>query len=113
VRPAELFDGYAPDLDGNVHLGDALLPGPAETIQRLRDEDFVVTRQPEQAQVVVRFDREFDYAKLNAGYRGATGILVMTGDITGDVAAGAGGKPDYVLAGIHELLPTRYAEVSS
>ncbi len=269
MRPAELFDGYALDLDGTVYLGDALLPGAAETIQQLRDagarvvfvtnkpletsaqyaakltslgvpatpqdvvtavdalidylrehhpgaallliaegvvaqrlqdEGFVVTRQPEQAEVVVvSFDREFDYAKLNSAYRavrhhaativatnpdpycptpdggipdcaamlaaleactgaraeaivgkpsehmanaflarlgvdparaavvgdrlltdvmmakrvGATGILVMTGDTTGDVAAGSEVTPDYVLAGIHELVPPRRAEVPS
>jgi phosphoglycolate/pyridoxal phosphate phosphatase family enzyme len=31
-----LFDGYIFDLDGTVYLGEALLPGAGETIQRLR-----------------------------------------------------------------------------
>jgi HAD superfamily hydrolase (TIGR01450 family) len=31
-----LFSGYALDLDGTVYLGDELLPGAAETVQRLR-----------------------------------------------------------------------------
>src|ERR1700680_1402565 len=36
VRPAEVFDGYALDLDGTVYLGDSLLPGAASTVQTLR-----------------------------------------------------------------------------
>jgi HAD superfamily hydrolase (TIGR01450 family) len=35
-RPARLFSGYALDLDGTVYLGDALLPGAARTVARLR-----------------------------------------------------------------------------
>ena len=30
-RPDRLYDGYVFDLDGTVYLGDALLPGPAES----------------------------------------------------------------------------------
>jgi HAD superfamily hydrolase (TIGR01450 family) len=33
-----LFGGYALDLDGTVYLGDALLPGAAETIARIRGQ---------------------------------------------------------------------------
>src|SRR5262245_59935117 len=35
-RPERLFDGYALDLDGTVYLGEALLPGAADTIATLR-----------------------------------------------------------------------------
>jgi NagD protein len=35
-RPGRLFDGYALDLDGTVYLGDALLPGAADTIAAIR-----------------------------------------------------------------------------
>lgn len=35
-RPERFFDGYALDLDGTVYLGDALLPGAAETVARIR-----------------------------------------------------------------------------
>ena len=35
-RPERLFDGYALDLDGTIYLGDALLPGAAETVARIR-----------------------------------------------------------------------------
>lgn len=35
-RPTRLYDGYVFDLDGTVYLGEALLPGAAETISRLR-----------------------------------------------------------------------------
>ncbi len=35
-RPERLFDGYALDLDGTVYLGDALLPGAAATVRRIR-----------------------------------------------------------------------------
>lgn len=35
-RPATLYDAYIFDLDGTVYLGDALLPGAAESITRLR-----------------------------------------------------------------------------
>ena len=35
-RPDRLFDGYALDLDGTVYLGDALLPGAAATVRRIR-----------------------------------------------------------------------------
>jgi NagD protein len=44
---------------------------------------------------------------------GAAGILVLTGATSADVVAGAEVKPDYVLAGIHELLPPTYAGVPS
>jgi HAD superfamily hydrolase (TIGR01450 family) len=269
VRLNELFDGYALDLDGTVYLGDRLLPGAADTVQRLRDagasvvfvtnkpletsaqyaaklsslgipaapneivtavdalvyylseyhagaalllisedavaerlrqEGFPLAGKPEQAEVVVAsFDRRFDYAKLHAAFRavhhhgasivatnpdpfcptpdgglpdcaamlaaveactgvraeaivgkpsqhmaaaflerlgvdpgrtavvgdrlmtdvmmakqvGATGILVLTGATTADVVAGAEIKPDYVLAGIHELLPPTHAGAPS
>ena len=36
-RPARLYDGYVFDLDGTIYLGEALLPGAAETVCRLRD----------------------------------------------------------------------------
>jgi NagD protein len=35
-RVNRVFGGYALDLDGTVYLGDALLPGAAETIARIR-----------------------------------------------------------------------------
>ena len=35
-RPDRLYDGYVFDLDGTVYLGDALLPGAADVIARLR-----------------------------------------------------------------------------
>ncbi|HLQ56470.1 MAG TPA: HAD-IIA family hydrolase [Streptosporangiaceae bacterium] len=35
-RPERIFAGYALDLDGTVYLGDALLPGAAETVARIR-----------------------------------------------------------------------------
>jgi HAD superfamily hydrolase (TIGR01450 family) len=35
-RPGRIFDGYALDLDGTIYLGDALLPGAAETVARIR-----------------------------------------------------------------------------
>ena len=35
-RPERFFEGYALDLDGTVYLGDALLPGAAETVARIR-----------------------------------------------------------------------------
>jgi HAD superfamily hydrolase (TIGR01450 family) len=35
-RPPRVFAGYALDLDGTVYLGDALLPGAAETVARIR-----------------------------------------------------------------------------
>lgn len=35
-RPGKLFAGYALDLDGTVYLGEALLPGAAETVARIR-----------------------------------------------------------------------------
>jgi HAD superfamily hydrolase (TIGR01450 family) len=266
VRPAELFDGYAVDLDGTVYLGDELLPGAAETIrslreagsrvvfvtnkpletsaqyaakltalgipaeahdvvtavdalvhylqahhpgaallliaedvvaERLEDEGFAVTRQHERTDVVVvSFDRHFDYAKLYAAYRavrengaaivatnpdpycptpdgglpdcaamlaaveactgaraeaivgkpslhmaaallnalgvepgrvavvgdrlmtdvmmarnvGAAGILVLSGATAAGSLADSEVKPDYVLEGIHELLPQNKSE---
>jgi HAD superfamily hydrolase (TIGR01450 family) len=269
MRPSEVFDGYALDLDGTVYLGDELLPGAADTVRRLRNagarvvfvtnkpletsaqyaakltalgipagpedvvtavdalvrylrahhrgvallpiaedvvaerlqrEGFTVTHEPERAHVVVvSFDRRFDYAKLHAAYRavresgativatnpdpycptpegglpdcaamlaaveactgvraeavvgkpsrhmavalldrlgvdparaavvgdrlmtdvmmakqvGAAGILVLTGATSADVAAHAEIQPDYVLAGIHELVPRTYAGVPS
>jgi HAD superfamily hydrolase (TIGR01450 family) len=36
-RPEQIFAGYALDLDGTVYLGDALLPGAASTVARIRD----------------------------------------------------------------------------
>jgi arabinose operon protein AraL len=38
ARPIPRFDGYIFDLDGTVHLGEALLPGAGEAITRLRAE---------------------------------------------------------------------------
>jgi HAD superfamily hydrolase (TIGR01450 family) len=35
-RPDRLYDGYVFDLDGTVYLGDALLPGAAEAVARIR-----------------------------------------------------------------------------
>ena len=35
-RPTRLYDGYLFDLDGTVYLGNALLPGAAETVRYLR-----------------------------------------------------------------------------
>ena len=35
-RPPTTFEGYALDLDGTVYLDDRLLPGAAETVERLR-----------------------------------------------------------------------------
>ena len=35
-RPGRLYDGYVFDLDGTVYLGDALLPGAADVIARVR-----------------------------------------------------------------------------
>jgi HAD superfamily hydrolase (TIGR01450 family) len=35
-RPDRLYDGYVFDLDGTVYLGNALLPGAAEAIARVR-----------------------------------------------------------------------------
>jgi HAD superfamily hydrolase (TIGR01450 family) len=35
--PSTTYDGYALDLDGTVYLDDHLLPGAAETIERLRE----------------------------------------------------------------------------
>ncbi len=35
-RPDRLFGGYALDLDGTVYLGEALLPGAADTIAAIR-----------------------------------------------------------------------------
>jgi NagD protein len=261
VRPERLFAGYVLDLDGTVYLGDELLPGAAETLQRLREsgarvvfvtnnplrsaaeyadkltrlgilttredivtsvdalvhylrakrpaptllliaealveerlrnEGFAVTSKPHEARVVVvSFDRGFDYAKLHAAFLavrhhgaaivatnpdpycptpdgglpdcaamlaaleactgtraeavvgkpsshmaaaliarlgidpadaavvgdrlatdvamarevGATGILVLTGATRADAVNGSGTKPDYVLDGIHQLLP--------
>ena len=35
-RPDRLYDGYVFDLDGTVYLGDALLPGAADAIARVR-----------------------------------------------------------------------------
>jgi HAD superfamily hydrolase (TIGR01450 family) len=35
-RPDQFFAGYALDLDGTVYLGDALLPGAAQTVARIR-----------------------------------------------------------------------------
>jgi phosphoglycolate/pyridoxal phosphate phosphatase family enzyme len=175
------------------HAGRTLLLiAEAAVDERLREEGFTVTGQPEEAHVVtVSFDREFDYAKLLAAYRavrhhgaaivatnpdpycptpdgglpdcaamlaaleactgqraeaivgkpsahmaaafmarldvdpadtavvgdrlatdvamarevGAAGILVLTGATTVDAVATAEVKPDYVLDGIHQLLP--------
>jgi HAD superfamily hydrolase (TIGR01450 family) len=36
--PPRMFRGYALDLDGTVYLGDALLPGAAETVARIRGQ---------------------------------------------------------------------------
>lgn len=36
VRPDRLFEGYIFDLDGTVYLGEALLPGAARLVERLR-----------------------------------------------------------------------------
>jgi HAD superfamily hydrolase (TIGR01450 family) len=35
-RPDRVYDGYVFDLDGTVYLGDALLPGAADAIARVR-----------------------------------------------------------------------------
>jgi HAD superfamily hydrolase (TIGR01450 family) len=37
-RPDRLYDGYVFDLDGTVYLGDALLPGAAEAVARIRTQ---------------------------------------------------------------------------
>jgi HAD superfamily hydrolase (TIGR01450 family) len=37
-RPDRLYDGYVLDLDGTVYLGDALLPGAAEAVARIRTQ---------------------------------------------------------------------------
>jgi NagD protein len=44
---------------------------------------------------------------------GAAGILVLTGVTAAESLAGADIKPDYVLAGIHELLPVAHEAVAS
>jgi NagD protein len=52
--------------------GGARLMAIAEdvVVQRLRDEGFTVTGDPDETEVVVvSFDRTFDYAKLDAAYR--------------------------------------------
>lgn len=36
-RPERLYDAYVFDLDGTLYLGDALIPGAAETVRVLRD----------------------------------------------------------------------------
>jgi HAD superfamily hydrolase (TIGR01450 family) len=36
TRPSRIYPGYAFDLDGTVYIGDALVPGAAETIRELR-----------------------------------------------------------------------------
>jgi len=36
-RPDRLYDGYVFDLDGTVYLGDALLPGAADAVARVRE----------------------------------------------------------------------------
>jgi NagD protein len=36
LAPTSLFDGYAFDLDGTLHLGGTVLPGAAETIASIR-----------------------------------------------------------------------------
>lgn len=36
-RPDRLFGGYVFDLDGTLYLGEALLPGAAETVAAIRD----------------------------------------------------------------------------
>lgn len=35
-RPDRLYDGYVFDLDGTVYLGNALLPGAADVVERVR-----------------------------------------------------------------------------
>jgi HAD superfamily hydrolase (TIGR01450 family) len=37
-RPDRVYDGYVFDLDGTVYLGDALLPGAAEAVTRIRTQ---------------------------------------------------------------------------
>jgi NagD protein len=36
VRPARIYPGYVFDLDGTLYVGDALLPGAAETVRTIR-----------------------------------------------------------------------------
>lgn len=57
-----VFAGYALDLDGTVYLGDELLPGARETIERLRADGariVFVTNKP--------LERREDYAAKLAG----------------------------------------------
>src|SRR6266496_4459777 len=90
-RPERLFDGYALDLDGTIYLGDALLPGAAATVRRIRQGGsrlVFLTNNPlrsaasyaerlsglgipaaEADVVVVSFDRTFSYPKLLLAYR--------------------------------------------
>ncbi len=42
TRPDRIYPGYAFDLDGTVYIGDALVPGAAETIRELRAHGAVV-----------------------------------------------------------------------
>jgi HAD superfamily hydrolase (TIGR01450 family) len=56
---------------GACHRGDRLLPiSEAVVRERLLEEGFTVTDEPETADVVVvAFDRTFSYEKLHAGFR--------------------------------------------
>ncbi len=61
-RPTRLFGGYVFDLDGTLYLGEALLPGAAETVAALRDHGARVaflTNKP--------LERSADYAAKLVG----------------------------------------------
>jgi HAD superfamily hydrolase (TIGR01450 family) len=72
------FDGYALDLDGTVYLGDALLPGAAETVHGLRDAG---------ARVVFATNRPLDTAADYAAKLTRLGIPAEERDVVTAVDA--------------------------
>src|SRR5207248_758759 len=63
--------GWVFDLDGTVYLGEALIPGAAETLAELRAHGFGVSAERRVRWVVIGCDRTFDDAKLNTARQAA------------------------------------------
>src|SRR5919201_1421656 len=111
-----MYDAYIFDLDGTIYLGEALLPGAAETVAVLREAPgarlFVVGEQPlidelraagfqlsERAGeidiVVASFDRTFVYHKLQVAFdaiRAGARLVATNGDRY--CPTPLGGEPD-------------------
>jgi NagD protein len=101
-------DGGLPDCAAMLAALEACTGARAEAIvgkpSRHMAAAFLDRLEVEPAQAAVVGDRLATDVAM-ARELGATGILVLTGATSAAAAQDAAIKPDYVLAGIHELLP--------